>query len=54
MNPAFAKDEIICERFRREARAAQKLAHANIIEIFDQGGNGGGRVMPARSTLFWG
>ncbi|HWA72487.1 MAG TPA: protein kinase [Polyangiaceae bacterium] len=37
MNPNFAKNEVIRERFRREAKAAQKLAHPNIIEIFDQG-----------------
>ena len=37
MNPALAKNEVIRERFRREAKAAQKLAHPNIIEIFDQG-----------------
>jgi serine/threonine protein kinase len=37
MNPSFAKNEVIRERFRREAKAAQKLAHPNIIEIFDQG-----------------
>jgi len=37
MNPNFAKNEVIKERFRREAKAAQKLAHPNIIEIFDQG-----------------
>jgi serine/threonine-protein kinase len=37
MNPTLAKNEVIRERFRREAKAAQKLAHPNIIEIFDQG-----------------
>lgn len=37
MNASFAQNEVVRERFRREARAAQKLAHPNIIEIFDQG-----------------
>ncbi len=37
MSPTFVKNEVIRERFRREAKAAQKLAHPNIIEIFDQG-----------------
>lgn len=37
MNEKFAKDEILRERFRREAKSAQKLAHVNIIEIFDHG-----------------
>ncbi|MDB4946625.1 MAG: serine/threonine protein kinase [Labilithrix sp.] len=37
MNPLLACDDIVRERFRREARSAQKLAHPNIIEIFDQG-----------------
>ena len=37
MSPTLAKNEVIRERFRREAKAAQKLAHPNIIEIFDQG-----------------
>jgi tRNA A-37 threonylcarbamoyl transferase component Bud32 len=37
MNPMLASDAIVRERFRREARSAQKLAHPNIIEIFDQG-----------------
>lgn len=37
MNAGFAQNEVVRERFRREAKAAQKLAHPNIIEIFDQG-----------------
>ena len=37
MNPALARDKVVRERFRREAKSAQALAHPNIIEIFDQG-----------------
>lgn len=37
MDSSFANNEVVRERFRREAKAAQKLAHPNIIEIFDQG-----------------
>ncbi|MDX2054720.1 MAG: serine/threonine-protein kinase [Polyangiaceae bacterium] len=37
LNESFAKNEVMRERFRREAKAAQKLAHPNIIEISDQG-----------------
>ncbi|MGC4091887.1 MAG: protein kinase [Polyangiaceae bacterium] len=44
MNPNYAKNEVIRERFRREAKAAQKLAHPNIIEIFDQGESPDGGV----------
>jgi serine/threonine-protein kinase len=37
MNPMLASDVVVRERFRREAKNAQKLAHPNIIDIFDQG-----------------
>ena len=33
----MTKDANVRERFRREARHAQRLAHPNIIEVFDQG-----------------
>jgi serine/threonine-protein kinase len=35
--PQVAADPVVRERFRREAKSAQKLSHPNIIEIFDQG-----------------
>jgi eukaryotic-like serine/threonine-protein kinase len=37
MNPALATDATVRERFRREAKSAQSLAHPNVIEIFEQG-----------------
>jgi serine/threonine-protein kinase len=37
MNPALATDPTVRERFRREAKSAQAIAHPNVIEIFDQG-----------------
>ncbi len=37
MNAGLSRDPVVRERFRREAKAAQKLAHPNIIEILDQG-----------------
>jgi serine/threonine-protein kinase len=37
MNPVLAADPNVRERFRREARSTQSLAHPNVIEIYDQG-----------------
>ncbi len=37
MNPVLASDANVRERFRREARSTQAIAHPNVIEIFDQG-----------------
>ncbi|MBI3206218.1 MAG: protein kinase [Myxococcales bacterium] len=44
MNPTLAKNSVIQERFRREAKAAQKIAHPNIIEILEQGETGEGSL----------
>jgi eukaryotic-like serine/threonine-protein kinase len=37
MNAQMAIDTTVRERFRREAKSAQSIAHPNVIEIFDQG-----------------
>jgi hypothetical protein len=37
LSAQFAQDPTTRERFRRESKHAQRLAHPNIIEIFDQG-----------------
>jgi len=37
LNPALARDKLVKERFRREAKSAKKLAHPNVIDILDEG-----------------
>jgi len=37
LNASFAQDAVLRERFVREAKHAQRLAHPNVIQIFDQG-----------------
>jgi len=51
MSPQYTYNEVIRERFRREAKAAQKLAHPNIIEIFDQGETPDGLVFLVMELL---
>src|SRR5262249_17021505 len=51
MNPLLASDDVVRERFRREAKNASKLAHPNIIEIFDQGDTDDGTAYIAMELL---
>jgi len=51
MSATFAKEATVRERFRREAKNAQKLAHPNIIEIFDQGDTEDGTAYIAMELL---
>lgn len=47
----LAKDTVVRERFRREAQNARKLAHPNIIEIFDHGETEDGSCFIAMELL---
>ncbi len=41
MHPALAADGVFVERFIREAKSVARLAHPNVVQVFDQGADGG-------------
>ena len=41
MHPALAEDAEFVSRFTREAKAAARLSHPNVVAVFDQGSDGG-------------
>ncbi|RLL66412.1 PASTA domain-containing protein [Streptomyces sp. Z26] len=41
MHPSLAVDELFVDRFIREAKSAARLAHPNVVAVFDQGTDGG-------------
>ena len=52
MHTALATNPVVRERFRREAKNAQKLTHPNIIEIFDQGDTEDGTAYMTMERLY--
>ncbi|MFD4034934.1 Stk1 family PASTA domain-containing Ser/Thr kinase [Streptomyces sp. NPDC058637] len=40
MHPALATDAVFVERFIREAKSVARLAHPNVVAVFDQGAQG--------------
>jgi serine/threonine-protein kinase len=51
MNPLLAADAKVVERFRREARHTARIAHPNIIEIYEQGDTDDGTVFMVMELL---
>ncbi len=41
MHPGMGDDEEFAKRFKREARSAARLAHHNVVAVFDQGDDNG-------------
>ncbi|WP_320773878.1 Stk1 family PASTA domain-containing Ser/Thr kinase [Streptomyces sp. CRN 30] len=41
MHPALAADGTFVDRFIREAKSVARLAHPNVVQVFDQGTDGG-------------
>ncbi|MGW0932508.1 Stk1 family PASTA domain-containing Ser/Thr kinase [Streptomyces sp. NPDC002644] len=41
MHPSLAQDAAFVERFIREARSVARLAHPNVVQVFDQGADEG-------------
>jgi serine/threonine-protein kinase len=37
MHPGLGSDDSFADRFKREARAAARLSHPNVVNVFDQG-----------------
>ena len=51
LHPQYASDDTLVHRFQREARAASRIEHPNIIQIFDFGQESDGTLYMAMELL---